>query len=64
MRLPLDWPRINQFPEWFTAEPNRTYTIQNVSSGARVSYTGQALQAGIPVTLQPDAEVRLVITSR
>ncbi len=27
MHLPLDYPRINQFPEWFTADAKRQYEV-------------------------------------
>jgi hypothetical protein len=28
MYLPLDYPRINQFPEWFTAAPTQKYEVR------------------------------------
>ena len=45
MNLPLDWPRINQFPEWFTANPESNYktnidgksTIESLSQGLDIS---------------------------
>jgi hypothetical protein len=27
LRLPIDWPRINQFPEWFTVQAERSYDV-------------------------------------
>ena len=27
MKLPIDYPRINQFPEWFTVEADREYHV-------------------------------------
>ena len=27
MHMPLDWPRINQFPEWFTIGKNGNYEL-------------------------------------
>lgn len=48
-RLPADWARINQFPEWFTVEAGRTYTV---TSGAITSkHRGETLASGLPVTL-------------
>ena len=29
MHMPIDWPRINQFPEWFTVQADRQYSIEN-----------------------------------
>lgn len=61
MGLPLDWPRINQFPEWFVVDDQRTYEVQNVSSGTITRFTGKALRAGIPMSLRPGVELRLII---
>ncbi len=29
MKMPLDWPRISQFPEWFTVDPGKKYRISD-----------------------------------
>lgn len=61
MRLPLDYPRINQFPEWFTAEAGLAYTItsiQNAQPAASKTLPGQALQEGVEITLTPGQELR------
>ena len=29
MKLPIDYPRINQFPEWFVVEPGRSYALHD-----------------------------------
>lgn len=63
MHLPLDWPRINQFPEWFSARTNRTYTIYDLSADTQRNYPGQKLQEGVKLTLQPDTEKRLVVST-
>jgi hypothetical protein len=51
MGLPIDYPRINQFPEWFTVQPEKSYSV--VSSNPKVSgkYTGKQLLEGIQVKL-------------
>ncbi len=61
MRLPIDYPRINQFPEWFTAEPGRAYSILDPSTGKKQSFSGEDLQRGIPMTLEPMKELRFVV---
>jgi hypothetical protein len=61
MKLPLDWPRINQFPEWFTVQPDKTYTVTDLSANSKATYTGKQLQTGIPITLQPLIEKHLMI---
>ena len=61
MNLPLDWPRINQFPEWFTVQPDKTYTVTDLSANSKQTCTGKQLQAGISIILQPTTEKHLVI---
>lgn len=46
LRLPLDYPRINQFPEWFVVEPDLVYELD----GRR--RTGRELAAGIDIELK------------
>jgi hypothetical protein len=55
MRLPLDYPRINQFPEWFTVVAGKRYTV-----GGR-KFSGEDLASGIPITLEPGKELRLQV---
>ncbi|MCX7887101.1 MAG: hypothetical protein N3B01_07615 [Verrucomicrobiae bacterium] len=55
MRLPLDYPRINQFPEWFTVQDGKHYRV-----GDR-SFSGKELAEGITVELEPDRELRLLV---
>jgi hypothetical protein len=35
MHLPLDYPRINQFPEWFTVDASRSYVVAAVDGGEK-----------------------------
>ncbi len=53
LNLPFDWPRINQFPEWFTPDPDSKYELINVASGASNIYSGTQLMEGIDVDLEP-----------
>lgn len=52
LNLPIDYPRINQFPEWFTAEEEKEYSV--VASQKKLSgkYSGKQLTAGIQVNLK------------
>lgn len=63
LRLPLDYPRINQFPEWFVAEPGKRYEVAvRGGRGARPgTYAGEDLAAGLDVALEPGVELRLSI---
>ena len=50
MHLPLDYTRINQFPEWFTVEPDARYEVK-LGQGAAFVKTGAELAEGLPVKL-------------
>jgi hypothetical protein len=52
MRLPLDYPRINQFPEWFSVETGTQYRVRPGPDRANVA-SGEELAKGIPVKLGP-----------
>ena len=51
MHLPLDYPRINQFPEWFTAEPDEHYRV-HLGGGSILDRTGAQLAEGFPIQLE------------
>jgi len=62
MKMPLDWPRINQFPEWFTVQSEKLYTLRDLTSNAKKIYTGRQLHQGIPINLQPGTEKHLLVS--
>ena len=59
--LPLDYPRINQFPEWFVAEAGKTYEVRNIREQTSKIYTGKELQEGIILAIIPDEPVWLTV---
>jgi hypothetical protein len=61
MHLPIDWPRINQFPEWFTVSPHRAYKLLETSKGTNVVVTGQSLLNGIDILLGPGETKRYIL---
>ena len=48
--LPLDYARINQFPEWFTIQAEKRYGLE-LSRGQKRELTGAQLEEGVPVKL-------------
>jgi hypothetical protein len=60
MHLPIDYPRINQFPEWFTAETGKEYKLIS-SSGKDVVVKGEELTAGYEITLKENETRYLII---
>ena len=61
MKLPIDWPRINQLPEWFTVEPGRRYIVIDRTGGPARAFTGRRMQEGIPLRLAPGERRRLEV---
>jgi len=61
MNMPLDWPRINQFPEWFTVKQNKRYLVHDLTSNTRKSYTAQQLADGITISLQAGVPQYLIV---
>jgi hypothetical protein len=64
MRLPLDWPRINQFPEWFVVEPDQTYVSKNLQTGELRNHSGRELLSGVEVSVEPGVELRFQVKPR
>jgi len=61
MKLPLDWPRINQFPEWFTAKPEKRYEILDLTANTKKTLTGKQLAEGIAIDLDANAEKHILV---
>ena len=61
MGLPLDYTRINQFPEWFTVGAGQSYVIEDPITHTETQHSGSELQTGIPVELKPGVESRLIV---
>ena len=57
MHLPVDYPRINQFPEWFTAEEGISYKIESSSKELTRKYSGKELLDGIQIKLNAGEEM-------
>ena len=60
-KMPLDWPRINQFPEWFTVKAEKPYTGHDLASNLKATYTGKQLNEGITLHLQAGIERHLLV---
>ncbi|WP_372948694.1 hypothetical protein [Mariniphaga sp.] len=52
LNLPIDYPRINQFPEWFTVEEGEEYALVSSQKQLSGKYTGKQLLEGISVKLK------------
>jgi hypothetical protein len=62
MRMPADYPRINQFPQWFTVDDGATFAVE--VDGAGALRTGEQLRRGLEVAIEtpsdgPAARIRV-----
>jgi hypothetical protein len=63
MHLPLDWPRINQFPEYFTPDRNKNYSITTAGKKQVTMVTGNELADGLPLNLNTGETLKIIITT-
>jgi hypothetical protein len=63
LRLPVNYPRLNEFPEWFTVEAGRDYQLAGARALAQ-AVTGWALAEGVPVAVQRGQTLRFTLAPR
>jgi hypothetical protein len=61
LNLPIDYPRINQFPEWFTVTGGVEYKVVCSQKELSGKYSGEQLLEGIPVKLKSGEKMVLSI---
>ena len=61
LNLPIDYPRINQFPEWFTVDPKLEYKITASDPKLSNTYSGAKLLEGLPIALAPGQRLIIAI---
>ncbi len=54
LNMPLDYPRINQFPEWFTVLENNSYSLNGLNNKISEKYPAQDLINGIEMEIDQD----------
>lgn len=59
--MPLDWPRINQFPEWFTVEADKSYVGHDLTSNSKTTLTGKQLHEGVTIHLKAGTERLMLV---
>lgn len=60
MNLPLDYPRINQFPEWFPVKSDASYRVASPDEEG-VLHRGDELVDGLSVEVEAGQQHRLVV---
>ena len=61
LNLPIDYPRINQFPEWFTVEEEKEYSVVSSQKTLNGKCSGKQFVEGIPVKLKAGEKLFFVI---
>ena len=59
MNLPVDWPRINQFPEWVTIEKDGDYQLVDIDRKAIKNHKGDELLQGIELDIVDEKKLIL-----
>ncbi len=60
LRLPANYPRINELTEWYVVERSARYLVA-VDAGEPREYTGEELIAGLPLRLEEATGARIVV---
>ena len=65
LNMPMDWPRINQFPEWYTVSLDRRYNVSLFHPSRNTStmnvYGGEELARGIQLKLEAEELLRIEV---
>jgi hypothetical protein len=64
MKLPIDWPRINHFPEWFTVKEGTRYTLTNTTDSSENNYACDQLIQGIAFNAKSSTQYELTLAAR
>ena len=60
--MPVNYPRLNEFPEWFMVEPDRLYQVR-VGNDAMIRL-GSELIRGIDVSVGDEATVLIQVLNQ
>ena len=61
LNLPVDYPRINQFQEWFIIDEAATYSIRSNKAKLNGEFKGSDLKKGIPLHLSSNEQFVIII---
>ena len=61
MNLPLDYPRINQFPEWFVVSDDTEYRLKFIGDKREEVIKGKILKSGFPIKIDKGRAYHLLV---
>lgn len=60
MHFPVDYPRINQFQQWYVLDPAKNYTVKKGNEKPRI-ISGKIFSDGLGVKIKPNETVYITI---
>ena len=63
LHLPIDYPRINQFPEWYTVQRETSYQLTDSDLSESQRLSGENLLQGFPVSLDGAADKHFIVST-
>jgi hypothetical protein len=64
LNLPMNYPRINQFQEWYPIDPGKLYQVTNVQTNHKEEVTGKKLIEGYRVSILENQPVFLCVKEK
>jgi len=61
LHLPVDYPRINQFPEWFTVQSEKEYEVIDYNKRNKRRIRGLELMNGLPINVTRGEQYRIEV---
>jgi hypothetical protein len=61
LRLPLNYPRLNEWPEWFAVQAGASYHVEDVLTGRASIVDAAVLSDGLPLALTAGTEQHVSI---
>jgi len=61
LRLPVNYPRLNEWPEWFVAETGARYRFEDMGHRRVSMIDGAEMHDGLPLSLVAGEQQRLSV---
>jgi hypothetical protein len=56
LKLPVNYPRLNAWPEWYVVADGTRYQVEDGETGARSIINAEDLRDGLPVAMVAGTE--------
>jgi hypothetical protein len=60
MHFPVDYPRINQFQQWYTLDISKNYSVK-IGNQTPMNREGKILASGLTVNVKPNETLYISI---